>query len=401
MADSSWILEGGRKKLGNIVLRKGENGKTVMSKYVVPSNPRTNGQMRTRIAFGTVAKAGAALTDLVGISMQGETTIKGARRKFNSLNIQYLTSALKNNIAEGRYAPKGFSVLIPNKYIVSDGTIRNATLGNVQVVGDALSQTSHQFTLPYNNVVTPAEFIKTLFGCEPGDQITAVAIRSGVQVDSREADLEILRDGQMASARLFFKDAAELSTLPNFSTVDILQEGAAEVGERIADYVNLVIKDGYTPFVNLIANPNGYQVSIGDGENFWTILWDVATASSDSYDSLAGILGGEDVMALGYFRSHLNNAGTQWMFSRCQLVTISPEYTEETFNGDEPINYGYLYNLALLSYVNATVYESTRYTETGGSDNTLGPSLTPFPNRSDNGSGDGSGDGSDDGNGNG
>lgn len=372
MADSSWILEGGRKKLGNIVLRKGENGKTVMSKYVVPSNPRTNGQMRTRIAFGTVAKAGAALTDLVGISMQGETTIKGARRKFNSLNIQYLTSALKNNIAEGRYAPKGFSVLIPNKYIVSDGTIRNATLGNVQVVDDAFSQTSIQFNLPYDGELTAPEFLKTVFGCEPGDQITVVGIRSGVQVDSREADLEILRDGQMVSARIFFKDAAELASLPNFTTVGLDAEQTGQLAGRIESYASMLIKDGYAPLVDLLTKSWGYSPSINESEPLWDVVWDVLTASEDKYASLAGIFGGDDIMALGYFRSHLNNAGTQWMFSRCQLVTISPEYTEETFNGDKPINYGYLYNLALLSYVNATVYESTRYTETGGSDNTLG-----------------------------
>lgn len=371
MADSSWILEGGRKKLGNIVLRKGENGKTVMSKYVVPSNPRTNGQMRTRIAFGTVAKAGAALTDLVGISMQGETTIKGARRKFNSLNIQYLTSALKNNIAEGRYAPKGFSVLIPNKYIVSDGTIRNCNFGTVQAVGEEFSQT----TIPEAHFTpgvsySAAEVVKSVFGLEPGDQLTVVGIRSGVQVDERESDLEILRDGQMVSARVYLKSAEEMAAIEPLN-ISVTEDDPLTVKESVAEIVAASIREGYEPLIKLISSYVGFTASGAAGET-WDIIWDVATASDDAYQSFAGIFGGNDIMALGYFRSHLNSAGTQWMFSRCQLVTISPEYTEETFNGDKPINYGYLYNLALLSYINATVYESTRYTETGGSDNTLG-----------------------------
>lgn len=378
MAKAPWILEGARGKVGNLVARKSEGGTTV-AQYKVPANPRTNGQMRTRVAFGTVAKAGAALADLVGISFQGQTSIKGARRWFNALNISRMAQALKTNIAEGRFAPKGFSVLIPNKYVVSDGTIRNATLGTPQVIGSGISQTSQKFTLQPGIRYTPAEIIKAAFGVETGDQITLVGIKSGLPVNYYPDDLQILRDGQMVSARVVMNTDANLQAAS--SSYDVVvpegsEEGAAStLKNAIADAVEMAIDDlqSYTPFETVFANPDLYECTYNSNTRLWEILLDFESASGDVGGAPLSILGNRDeIMAYGYFRSHLNNAGTQWMFSRCQLVCIQPEYTQETYDGEEPINYGCDYTLALSSYMPNSVRENVRYTETGGPDNTLG-----------------------------
>lgn len=366
MAKAGFTLYGARGKVGNLVARKSEKG-TVLSEYKVPMNPRTNGQMRIRTAFGTVAKAGAALADLVGISFQGETSIKGARRKFSSLNISKLNAQIKSNIADGRFAPKGFSVLIPNKYIVADGTIRNATLGTPQVQVDEIQQTTPSFQLTMGNSYSAAEVLKIIFGCEPGDQITLVGIRSGVPVNYYPDDLQILRDGQMVSARVYFKDAEELSAVSSLSIG--ATETGAELSAHLADYVAELFADGYAPFMNLFEDEDLYEITVAEGKADVNLDYETVLGVA----SLLPVFGTySDIMAFGYFRSHLNSTGTQWMFSRCALVCIDPDYTSETYDGEEPINYGCSFSLALDSFLNNGARENTRYTETGGSDNTLG-----------------------------
>jgi len=369
MAKAGFTLYGARGKVGNLVARKGEKG-TVLSEYVQPGNPRTQGQMRVRVAFGTVAKAGAALSDLVGISFQGETSIRGARRRFNALNISKLARQLKQNIADGTVAPKGMSVLIPNKYIVSDGTIRNATLGNVQVVGDGVSaelQTTSPTIAFGRDAYTAAQLIKMLFGVEPGDQITLVGIKSGLPVEFHQNEMQILRDGAMVSARVYFHDSDVLDTL---GTVQYNSSSQEAFIPSMIEMIRSSIKEGYQPFIDLLTKTSFYDTTYLTGAPTVTLDYESALGSP----SLSLVLGPltEGIMAFGYFRSHLNSAGTQWMFSRCELVRIDPVYTEQTYVEEENVNYGLSYMLALSSYLTKSAIETTRYTETGGSDNTLG-----------------------------
>lgn len=370
MAKAGFILNGARGKVGNLVARKGEKG-TILTEHVTPRNPQSNGQMRTRIAFSTVSKAGAALADLVGISFQGETTIKAARRRFNGLNISKLTQQIKRNEADGQFAPKGLSLLIPNKYVVSDGSIRNANFGIIDLNGtsDGFTQT----TISYNfglGSFAPADIINMLYGCEPGDQVTVVGIRVGTPVEYNAEKLQILRDGQMVSVRATFKDATQLAELSNFTFA------ADTTAAQLATYIKTLFdaEKSNATFLDLITRADGFNVENGN------VLWDVVYATSDESQSFACIFGddeydsnaGKFVAALGYFRSHLNSSGTQWMFSRCVLKLVDPSYSQETYSQEKDINYGYKYDVAYPTYVSGNLRENTRYTETGGSANQLG-----------------------------
>lgn len=360
MAKAGFTLYGARGKVGNLVARKTKKG-TSLSEYKVPNNPRTNGQMRVRTAFGTITKAGAALADLVGISFQGKSSIKEARDAFNALNISKFSRALKNNYAFGTYAPKGISVLIPNEYIISDGSLRNATIGIVQ---SNFSTLFHEFSLGVGSY-SAADLLQIIFGCMPGDQITVVGIRSGIPVEYNSEKLEILRDGQMVSGRIIFKDAAELAAI---TPVTITSETVpTTVPALIAACIASSIREGYQGLVSLFSNPNWYYDELGD----YNFALDYDEAISE--EGLVAVLGNtENVMALGYFRSHLNESGTQWLFSRCTLVCKDPVYDQETYDGEQPINYGYDYQTAMETYLSNSVRENTRYTETGGPVNQLG-----------------------------
>ncbi len=368
MAKAGFTLYGARGKVGNLVARKGEKG-TVLTEYKVPNNPQTSAQMRTRIAFATVSKAGAALADLVGISFQGETTIKAARRRFNGLNISKLAQQIKRNEADGQFAPKGLSLLIPNKYVVADGTIRNATFGVIDVdgIGEGFTQTSVNVDFGLGSF-TPTEIINKLYGCEPGDQVTVVGIRVGTPVEYNAEKLQILRDGQMVSVRATFKDAAQLAELNDFTFA------ADTTAAQLATYIKTLFDadKSNSEFLEVITKADGFTVNNG------SVQWDIESAVG--YGSFADIFGnsafddsnGKWVVAVGYFRSHLNSTGTQWMFSRCVLTLVDPVYNSTTYGSDHNINYGYKYGVAYPTYVRGNLRENTRYTETGGSINQLG-----------------------------
>lgn len=371
MAKAGFYLYGARGKVGNLVARKTESG-TSISEYKVPSNPQTAGQMRTRIAFGTVAKAGAALADLVGISFQGETSIKGARRRFNALNISKMAKQIKADPSDGVFAPKGMSLLIPNKYIISDGTIRNANLGTFKnaIVDEPTFNYSEGniVTLPVGSPVDAATVLRTVLGVEPGDQITLVGINPGYPVEFNPDELEILRDGVMLSARVYFKDAAELENVASITFA--IDEDPATIKNKISNIIAASIKEGYQPFIDVLTGEN-YDID-ELVEQGLSLIPNFAT-DAPVYNSLLGVFQSpERIMAFGYFRSHLNSAGTQWLFSRCTLVVREPTYDQTTYDNEDYINYGYQYALALSSYLKKSAIDSTRYTETGGPDNTLG-----------------------------
>ena len=353
------------------------NGKQVIKEKVTEvANPQSNAQMRTRVAFGTVAKAGAALADLVGISFQGISKIPAAKRRFNALNISKLASQLRSNEADGQFAPKGMSVLVPNKYVVSDGSLRNANLGTIDLNGtsDGFTQTSVEVSIKIGELAA-ADFISQIYGCLPGDQITVVGIRVGIPAEKDADSKQILRDGEMVSVRASFKDASALADIEPFDvTADITAADIAAYAWQLFD-----VDKSYDPLVRLLTIARGFAVDeTGDAVD---VTWDVASASAEAYYSLAGIFGsdsedyedsnGKFVAALGYFRSHLGNAG-MWMFSRCVLKIVDPVYSSTTYGGEYNINYGYKFGVALPSYLKTTTRENTRYTETGGSINQLG-----------------------------
>ena len=345
----------------------------IKDKVANVANPQTSGQMVTRVAFSTVAKAGAALTDLIGISFQGITKRPAARRRFNGINISKLAQQLSANAADGCIAPKGFSVLVPNKYIVADGSLRNAQLGTISVNqdNDGFEQSAHTFDLEATVDYSAAEIINIVFGCAPGDQITTVGIRSGVPVNYYPEDNQILRDGDLVSQRVYFKTTEELAEIPAFTFA--ADATAAAIAASLSTYIKSLFKTGATALLNLLTAEAGYTPTIATvgGVTTASFSWTVATASGGAQTTFADTFGGDDVVAIGYFRSHLSNSN-MWMFSRCALVVYGPEYTAETYQGEDAINYGCSYALALPTYVKSSARQSTRYTETGGSANSLG-----------------------------
>ena len=335
-------------------------------------NPQTARQMAVRVSFATVAKAGAVLHDLIGISFQGYRKVSKSKRRFNALNISKLANQIKNNVADGVFAPKNWSVLVPNKYIVADGSLRNASLGVISLNGqsDGFTQTSHTFQLEQGVAYTYADILNLVYGCQPGDQITVVGIRPGEPVEYKESDLQILRDGEMVAARVIFSDDAELMASTAFTIPADASTGA--VAALLSPVLQSLIVEGYSELKDLLTGIGGYQITADDDK--YNVLWDVETASGTAYEAFDGIFGDTNlVAAVGYFRSHYRSQSDLWMFSRCELVVQGPLYDQNTYENEAQINYGYSFQVALPSYIKARrTRESDRFTEAGGSEDTLG-----------------------------
>lgn len=372
MAKTGSFQRGWRGTAGGWTYQKyGKN--TIAKEKATPSNPQTGAQMRHRITFGTIAKAAAVMTDLVGISFQGLRKVADSRRRFVGKNTSLLSSMISSNAASVRVAPKGLSCLIPNPYLVADGTLKNADLGviNVDNTAHAFTQTDKPFQLSLGASYTAAELIRTIYGCLPGDQITVVGITSGAIMDMDDASLQILRDGEMLSCRAYFKSETELDELQPLT----LAAGStpAAVSQALQDYLVDCFNGGYENFKQLLTVADGFvPVPVAGSDTLLDFDWSVQKASNNGYDSFAGLFAGSDIMALGYFRSSYREQSKNWLFSRCQLQVIEPVYTQGTFEDTEPVNYGYTYNVAYPSYVAKSTSKSDRYTETGGTVDELG-----------------------------
>lgn len=130
MAKAGFIMQGGKGKIGNVVLYKGEKG-TLQRELVAPRNAKTAKQMAQRIIFATVTQAAAFLKSLVNHSFENIPEGDKSVREFVRLNLNLLRQYAADDYANTPTAEnakvfvttKGISTLIPNRYVVSRGTL--------------------------------------------------------------------------------------------------------------------------------------------------------------------------------------------------------------------------------------------------------------------------------------
>ena len=189
-------LRGAKKKLAGVVLQKGSQGGTIAREWVIPKNPQTSGQMSQRIIFATVTQALALMQGLVNHSFEGVEYGAKSKRMFSSLNIKKLRALAAEDFANNPLAveasvfttTQGVSQLVPNKYIVAQGSLPPVeTLPITYNDSDGvLVTTTGVVVLPAvsgpesgNKSVTLGSLLNALFGVtQPGEMITLAMIVS-------------------------------------------------------------------------------------------------------------------------------------------------------------------------------------------------------------------------------
>lgn len=128
-----------RGKRGGVVYTRMDGQQVSRARNFAPKNPRTNKQLYQRAIMATVAQAYAAGKDIFDHSFQDIEAGEKSQRHFLKLNAKLLRSLLSEDIAENHQdtnlqvaltAP-GLSQVIPNTYIISEGTLKQDLIQGV------------------------------------------------------------------------------------------------------------------------------------------------------------------------------------------------------------------------------------------------------------------------------
>lgn len=113
MATGNLILGTARKKLGDVVLSR-RNGKQVARIRVTPRNPRTSGQLISRLALSSAAKTAQHLRTIVSHSFQGIQYGQASVNHFTSRLSKEIRGAMSAALTKGSLvSPFGTAPVLP------------------------------------------------------------------------------------------------------------------------------------------------------------------------------------------------------------------------------------------------------------------------------------------------
>ena len=352
MGKAGFYLYGTRGKVGNVVARRGPTGGTVLAerKFSI-KNPRTNKQMATRVICATVSQAAKFLSAIVDHSFEGKSI--GARSKdyFRKLNMNGLRTLAHNDFEDEAsrvdatcfMTTKGVSALIPNRYIVSNGSLAQPGLnvkitegpGTQTLFVQRPNQTINALETTGVRHITVGQLLKALFGItQAGEQITFVGIQKTgagyVYAFNGEPDVpgwKIPYTGMIAR-RLFVDLSYDLTT--QIAVTDnqgaLLNDINATIGNTLKaafnnertdkELLKYIAEESVGDYTTTFANN---QLAIAD------IVYGISDMNETGDEDATGYL-----YALGVIRSRLQENNT-WLYSRC-ILTVVPPSTDEIYN---------------------------------------------------------------------
>lgn len=392
-------LRGARKKLAGVVLQKGTQGGTVAREWVIPNNPQTALQMSQRILFSTVAQARKFLRPIVSHSFEGVEYGVKSEQVFASKNIEQLRNLAALDFAETPVAAdahmftstKGVSALVPNAYIISDGSL-SAPAIYVQASADiaqVLHLKSNGFTLPLQQTtiqggtaygITLGQLLSSVLGITgPGEMLTLC----GIVKSSDEYRYTYNNDDSLGfqipytvfnAKRLVTKSdlATETVIVISNNGTQLLEDAIESLQDAMAN----ALDDSKTDqaFKNALLD-NFYTTAAGMTiTNGQLVLTNPVDLNLDTfYTEVKLSTGGGHCYAAGVIRSQF--VENSWRRSKCILVFTAPS---------EANNCGLLWAITLDAWFNTQrVRQSTRFLNEGLTQNQIGENFTggvPAPN---------------------
>lgn len=377
MAKIRGFLQGAKGKIGDFVVQKGEMG-TILRANNGTANPQSASQMAQRVAFATATNAAKKMLSVIGLSFYGVSNGKLSRRKFVSLNVPILKAAADAAIAGEdewyrptcHYKGKDVNQLVPNPYIVSDGSLVLPEQWDPKPEGGGdqfaifTDDTVNWTVVKEAQTITGAELLASMFGCGAGDQITLVSIlakkgdavpyeyEQGENVTVNGVPMlnyDWMRFTRMYAPRIVFKrsDLADLVLVAD-ETVETLRpkllaaiRGCIDLDKSSSAFV-AQIESALKSFVQ--------ESRYGFGMN------EIGINTAD--------LTGSDwnMLAAGIIRSA--NIDGVWDFSRCQLKT-SMELDTAGGSGENDYYSGLHIGNAIYTYVGVADSANKNFMITG------------------------------------
>ena len=386
-------MQGARKKVAGFVYQKGANGKTIQRAYVIPNNPQTAGQMAQRIIFATVTQAAKFMAPIIGHSFEGVSYGAKSKQMFISKNIARLRQLAAQDFREQPQAAdadmfvttKNISALIPNRYIISDGSLSEARMKVVKVAGASsdlalqLSFGGGIFKLVAGSTsaflgISVGDLVAAVFGLQSlNEQLTLVGIaktgddyRYSFQ-GSTDAGVQIPYSG-MSAKRLVFNPTTDLTKIIDLVNASdhTLYEHAVDNIE--AELVNCFVNDKTdTALMEYVSNvvAHNIELQVTSGSEGWFIGF-----SSFQSEDLANLFvydpenDSSFLMAAGVIRSRL--VDNKWRRSRAVMVTSFP-------TGDGIYNFGLTWNIANAAwFAKDDLSTSGWFLNEGGEENEVG-----------------------------
>lgn len=342
-------------------------------------NPQSGGQMPTRVSLAVCSKAAARLMPLIGMSFEGVGNAVENRRRFMAVNMRQMRQLYLNSVnpkgttplyARQAYGiPKGYAAIVPNKYVISKGSLVTPARFTPQVVWtgtgasaystiEKVNDTEIEGRLPYGTY-NATQFLGNVFGLQPDDQMTYVAVITqngeGYVYNGLSEIGFFTRFGEMISRRIVFQDPG--------TSIEISAETTDEqVIAYIASCIDSEKSDG------ILADMVSELVTVAAGQDAKIITlqdYDPSDLLGDKSDAYT-------TRAAGWFLSRLDTTGNTWRYSSCEL-SLAMQPMEEVDENNEQNWFGVRYANAVGSYLKTTnAAASDLYTQQGGDDDNLG-----------------------------
>lgn len=181
MATGNLILGTARKKLGDVVLSR-RNGKQVARIRVTPRNPRTSGQMISRLALSSAAKTACCLSKIVTHSFQSVPYGQKSVNHFVRAASKQIRASVLEAIQKGSAAyPYGCAPVIPFAaagvgapvpVVISSGDLQGLDCG--WHGGEAAYFVSQSVDAGWNRLMFTEDDFKSVFGVSTDCQLTFV-----------------------------------------------------------------------------------------------------------------------------------------------------------------------------------------------------------------------------------
>ena len=354
-------------------------------------NPKTPKQTAQRLIFATVTQATKFLAGIIDHSFEGKTFGGVSKNYFQKLNMNYLRKLAAIDFAEAPAAvdanvfmsTRGISALIPNKYIISDGSLAPSTLkvarntsgeGTNLIIPTATARVYNDVLASGERYVTYGDLLKAVFGIQSADeQITLVSIIRTSEGYRYAFNGEPTMPGwmipytAMSARRLVLKSDIDLSEqiIYTDTTGAVLDSGE----ERLRDAVESAFGDTKTDTAFRRAIVQNLEFIFSDPETQG--VFDVITSQVNQIaldDFFEDEDGNGHAYAAGIIRSRRN--GGNWLRSRSVMVLAKPSTSLLT-------NFGLDWNSAQQAWFETeTIADNPEFLDEGGDGGQIGENFT-------------------------
>lgn len=392
MGKTNFYLYGVRGKVGNIVARKGPNGGTVLAEHQpAVRNPRSNKQQAQRIILATVAAAAKFMNPIVNHSFEGVGIGAASKRRFRKLNMDRLRKLAAIDFEEAAtgvdsrvfMTTKNNSALIPNSYIVSNGSLAPTIIKSK--LSDPDTEGGRNFVLTYGSgnitavtgttegvkYITLGDLMRVIFGIySPGEQLTYIGIQKAGEGYQYAYNNEADNPGWMIPYTSMIARRLYVDLSVDFGKLIAITDAQ---GVPLNNLVATIASEIRLAFTN-VRSDSALLNEIHSTMSELDLTYEAGVLAIDSIEEDYTAFNAADddlgyLYAFGIIRSRMNENGS-WSYSKTILALNMP-------TTDETTNFGLYWNSAVQAwFAGETVADDNEYLQAGSDQNRIGESFT-------------------------